>query len=229
MVYQVLELELHQGDRMFFHTRGLGEIQDEQGRAFSEEQLRAALNLSESRALDLERQLEFVRDEAAAYSSRVQVDGYAMLTLEYRRRDRAMAHCVLTAGPEGEQKLLDFLRGQLKANGFTGRRLAEAAVLADELFVLCCQQAEPDARFLAQCAMPEGENLMVLRLKGPMGAKDPLKSAQGDSAARAAEYVVQNTQRVTFESRDSMDVITVTKQLEAEPSGGTAGKQQARR
>ena len=229
VVYQVLELELHQGDRMFFHTRGLGEIQDEQGRAFSEEQLRAALNLSESRALDLERQLEFVRDEAAAYSSRVQVDGYAMLTLEYRRRDRAMAHCVLTAGPEGEQKLLDFLRGQLKANGFTGRRLAEAAVLADELFVLCCQQAEPDARFLAQCAMPEGENLMVLRLKGPMGAKDPLKSAQGDSAARAAEYVVQNTQRVTFESRDSMDVITVTKQLEAEPSGGTAGKHQARR
>lgn len=102
-------------------------------------------------------------------------------------------------------------------------------MLADELFVLCCQQAEPDARFLAQCAMPEGENLMVLRLKGPMGAKDPLKSAQGDSAARAAEYVVQNTQRVTFESRDSMDVITVTKQLEAEPSGGTAGKHQARR
>lgn len=150
-----------------------------------------------------------------------------MLTLEYRRRDRAMAHCVLTAGPEGEQKLLDFLRGQLKANGFTGRRLAEAAVLADELFVLCCQQAEPDARFLAQCAMPEGENLMVLRLKGPMGAKDPLKSAQGDSAVRAAEYVLQNTQRVTFESRDSMDVITVTKQLEAEPSGGTAGKHRA--
>ena len=179
VVYQVLELELHQGDRMFFHTRGLGEIQDEQGRAFSEEQLRAALNLSESRALDLERQLEFVRDEAAAYSSRVQVDGYAMLTLEYRRRDRAMAHCVLTAGPEGEQKLLDFLRGQLKANGFTGRRLAEAAVLADELFVLCCQQAEPDARFLAQCAMPEGENLMVLPAEGPHGGKRPAEVCAG--------------------------------------------------
>ena len=229
VVYQVLDLELHQGDRMFFHTQGLGEIQDQHGKAFSEEQLRAALNLSESRGLDLVRQLEFIRDEAAAYSSRVQVDGYAMLTLEYRRKDRAMAHCVLTAGPEGERKLMNFLRGQLKANGYTGRRQAEAAVLADELFVLCCQQAEPDARFLAQCAIPEGEDLIVLRLKGPMGAKDPLKSAQGDSAARAAEYVVQNTQRVTFESRDSMDVITVTKQLEAEPSGGTAGKHQARR
>ena len=229
VVYQVLDLELHQGDRMFFHTPGLGEIQDQHGKAFSEEQLRAALNLSESRGLDLVRQLEFIRDEAAAYSSRVQVDGYAMLTLEYRRKDRAMAHCVLTAGPEGERKLMSFLRGQLKANGYTGRRQAETAVLADELFVLCCQQAEPDARFLAQCAIPEGEDLIVLRLKGPMGAKDPLKSAQGDSAARAAEYVVQNTQRVTFESRDSMDVITVTKQLEAEPSGGTAGKHQARR
>ena len=224
VVYQVLELELHQGDRMFFHTQGLGEIQDQQGRAFSEEQLRAALNLSESRGLDLVRQLEFIRDEAAAYSSRVQVDGYAMLTLEYRRKDRAMAHCVLTAGPEGERKLMSFLRGQLKANGYTGRRQAETAVLADELFVLCCQQAEPDARFLAQCAIPEGENLIVLRLKGPMGAQNPLESTKGDSAARAAKYITQNAQRVTFESRDGMDVVTLTKKMETEVSERTVEK-----
>ena len=66
VVYQVLELELRQGDRMFFHTRALGEIQNEVGRPFAEEQLRATLNLSQSRGLSVEQQLEFVRDAAGA-------------------------------------------------------------------------------------------------------------------------------------------------------------------
>ena len=229
VVYQVLELELRQGDRMFFHTRALGEIQNEVGRPFAEEQLRATLNLSQSRGLSVEQQLEFVRDAAGAYSWRVQVDGYAMLTLEYRRRDRAMAHCVLSAGQEGERLLLDFLQGQLAANGFTRRQIAETAVLADELFVLCCGQAEPDARFLAQCAVTEETGTVLLKVKGPMGGRNPLENTRGEAAARAAAYILQNTQRVTFDSMDSMDVVTVTRQMEASASDTSRLRQQTRR
>ena len=229
VVYQVLELELRQGDRMFFHTRALGEIQNEVGRPFAEEQLRATLNLSQSRGLSVEQQLEFVRDAAGAYSRRVQVDGYAMLTLEYRRRDRAMAHCVLSAGQEGERLLLDFLQGQLAANGFTRRQIAETAVLADELFVLCCGQAEPDARFLAQCAVTEETGTVLLKVKGPMGGRNPLENTRGEAAARAAAYILQNTQRVTFDSMDSMDVVTVTRQMEASASDTSRLRQQTRR
>lgn len=228
VVYQVLELELRQGDRMFFHTRALGEIQNGAGKAFSEEQLRAALNLSQSRGLGVERQLEFIRDTAGAYSQRLQVDGYAMLSLEYRRRDRAMAHCVLSPGQAGERALLDFLRGQLEANAFTSRQIAEVAVLADELFVLCCAQAEPDARFLAQCAVTVETGTVLLQIKGPMGGKNPLENTRGEVSARAAHYIRQNTQRVVFESLYSMDVITVTRQLDTETHSSNRFKQQVR-
>lgn len=228
VVYQVLELELRQGDRMFFYTRALGEIQNGAGKAFSEEQLRAALNLSQSRGLGVERQLEFIRDTAGAYSQRLQVDGYAMLSLEYRRRDRAMAHCVLSPGQAGERALLDFLRGQLQANAFTSRQIAEVAVLADELFVLCCAQAEPDARFLAQCAVTVETGTVLLQIKGPMGGKNPLENTRGEVSARAAHYIRQNTQRVVFESLYSMDVITVTRQLDTETHSSNRFKQQVR-
>ena len=215
VVYQVLELELRQSDRMFFHTRALGEIRNEAGRSFAEEQLRATLNVSQSRGLDVERQLEFVRDAAGAYSQRVQVDGYAMLALEYRRRDRAMAHCVLQAGPEGERSLTEFLRDQLEANAFTGRQIAQMAVLADELFVLCRGQAPSDARFLVQCAVDQEDGAVLLQFKGPMGGKNPLEDTRGEVAARAAAYIRRHTQRVVFESQDSLDIITVTRPAEA--------------
>ena len=229
VVYQVLELELRQGDRMFFHTQALGEIQNEAGKSFAEDQLRATLNLSQSRGLGVARQLEFIRDAAGAYSQRVQVDGYAMLSLEYRRRDRAMAHCVLLAGAKGERTLLDFLRSQLEANAFTSRQIAEVAVLADELFVLCCGQAEPDARFLAQCAVTEETGTVLLQIKGPMGGKNPLEASRGEVSARAAAYIRANTQRVVFESLDSMDVITVTRLMQADAHSPDKLNQQRRR
>ena len=227
VVYKVSEMELFQGDRMFFYTHGLGEIQNDQGKAFSDKQLRATLNLSESRSLELNRQLEFVRDEAAAYSEQIQVDGYAMLALEYRRQDREMAHRVLTAGPNGEKELIDFLRGQLESNGFQGRKTAEMIVLADELFMLCCRQMEPDARCLVQCTVPEDSGLVVLQLKGSMGAKNPLKAPQGESAVRAAAYITQSAKRVMFESKDGLDIVTLTKQLETKEQ--SAAQKQRRR
>lgn len=229
VVYQVLELELRQGDRMFFHTRALGEIRNERGKPFAEDQLRATLNLSQSRAQGVARQLAFVRDAAGAYSHQVQVDSYAMLALEYRRRDRAMAHCVLPAGQEGERRLLDFLQGQLGANGFTRQQIAEMAVLADELFILCCSQAESDARFLAQCAVTEETGTVLLQVKGPMGGRNPLERTRGEVSARAAAYIRKNTQRVTFEAMDGMDIITVTRQMEAGTSDRSGLKQQMRR
>ena len=140
-----------------------------------------------------------------------------------------MAHCVLTAGQEGERLLLDFLRGQLEANAFTGRQIAETSVLADELFVLCCGQAEPDARFLAQCAVTEENGTVLLQIKGSMGGRDPLEYTRGEAAARAAAYIRQNTQRVVFESLEDMDVITVTRQLTAGSSAQSGSRQQTRR
>ena len=94
-----------------------------------------------------------------------------MLAMEYRRKDRAQAHCSLAPGAAGSAQLASFLQGQLSANGLQKRQMAKLAVLADELLVLCSRYTQPDGRLMAECAVPEGEHLMIFRLKGSMGNK----------------------------------------------------------
>jgi|GEM_PF-1783286 len=53
VVYQIRQVNLFQGDRLFFHTAGLGDIEGEDGKRFAEQKLQATLNLSRSRDLDL--------------------------------------------------------------------------------------------------------------------------------------------------------------------------------
>ena len=214
VVYQAQELELCQGDRIFFHTRGLDEIEDGEGRPFARERLRRALN--ESRSGALEKQLREVGDAGGAYADRLdQVGGYALLALEYRRRDRAQAHCLVTADGTGSRKLLEFLRGQLEANDIEGRSMAVLMVVAEELFALCCRQAGGQGRFMAECAVPAGERLVVLRLKGDTGGANPLERLDGEAARHAADFILQHCDRVLAEHEAGMDTITVVKRLEA--------------
>lgn len=215
VVYQVLELELRQGDRLFFHTEGLDEIAGQDGRTFGEEQLRLTLNERQSRQGDLEVQLRYVSDAGTAYAERSgRIRGYALLGLEYRRRDRAQAHCILTPDAAGNQQLLEFLRGQLSENEVESQRLAEVMVLADELFTLCRRCAAPDSRFLAECAIPAGEDLLVLRLKGDLGGRDPLKDLEGGAACHAVEFLAKHCEQVFFEHGDSVDIVTMVRRIE---------------
>ena len=94
--------------------------------------------------------------------------------------------------------------------------------------MLCCGQAEADARFLVQCAVMAETATVVLQVKGPMGGRDPLEVTRGEAAARAAAFIRQNTHRVTFESIDGMDTVTVTRQMKADGSGHGGLKQQTR-
>ena len=210
VVYQVLELELRQGDRLFFHTGGLDEIQGREGHSFGEEQLRLALNQKQSRQGDLEAQLQYITDSSVAFAQRPgEIRGYALLGLEYRRRDRAQAHCLLTADAAGGRELLKFLQGQLASNQVEERKGALLVVLADELFTLCRRLASEDSHFMAECAIPEGEDLVILRLKGEMGGRDPLKEAEGGAAHHAVEFLTKNCEQVLFERNGSMDIVTL--------------------
>ncbi len=215
VVYQVICLELHQGDRLFFHTGGLDAITDREGTPFSREQLRQTLNQSRNSQGELEQQLAGVSEVGAAYAGQPGlIGGYAMLALEYRRRDKAQAHCLLDAVPAQSGRLKDFLRGQLAANGIFGQRIAALMVAVDELFTLCCRQAAPNSRFLVECAMPQGEALVVLRLKGDMQGEDPLECADGTADAYAADFIRTKCDRVLIEHDDGMDIVTVVKRME---------------
>ena len=215
VVYQVQELELRQGDRLFLHTAGLDEIEGEEGTPFGQEALRMDLNEAALRQEDLEQQLQLVSTAGTAYASRPgQIRAYALLGLEYRRRDRAQAHCLLTPDDAGDRRLQEFLRGQLEANGFQGRELAEVAVLSDELFTLCRRRAAQDGRLMAECAIPPGEDLVILRLKGDLGGRDPLSALEGQAAVHAAEFLRKNCEQILFEQEGPMDIITMVDRVQ---------------
>lgn len=217
VVYQVLEMQLRQGDRLFFHTKGLDEIRNREDTPFGEEQLRLSLNRKESCQGDLEAQLQYIRDSGVAFARRPgDIKGYAMLGLEYRRRDRAQAHCLLTADAAGGETLLRFLREQMAENRIADRQAALLMVLADELFALCRRLAAPDSRFMAECAVPEEGNLVVLRLKGEMDGRNPLDQDSGEADRHAAEFLSKNCEQVLFERSNSMDIVTLVWRFQRE-------------
>ncbi len=214
VVYQVLELELRQGDRLFFHTDGLDQIQNGEGKTFGREQLRLTLNQPESRQADLDSQLQYVISTGGTYANRVnEIGGYALLALEYRRRDQAQAYCVLSAGAEGSRQLSEFLRGQLEANQIRGQQMAELMVVADELLTLCRSVGDPDARFMAECAIPPGEGLAILRLKGTLGGRHPLEGAESEAEKHAAAFIQKTCDQVLFEHGRDLDTVMIVKQM----------------
>ena len=226
VAYREAELELRQGDRLLFRTRGLDGIRDREGKCFGEEQLRMTLNERDSRQGSLEQQLQYVGDAGAAYGGKGRDrEGYVMLALEYRRRDRAQAYCVVTPDAAGGAELTRFLQGQLEANGLDSRSMAKLMVLADELFTLCCRQTEPDSHMMAECAILPEESLAILRLKGDLGGRDPLQEA-GEGATRdAVEFLNRNSEQVLFERSNSMDIVTVVQRLR-EDRGERCGNEQ---
>ena len=165
--------------------------------------------------MELEGLLREAGDAGGAYAGALdQIGGYALMALEYRRRDKAQAHSVLTADAAGGGELLRFLRGQLEANGIRGRRMAALMVVADELFTLCCRQAGGEGWFMAECAIPAGEDLVILRLKGSMGGENPLERLDGDPARHAAEFITEHCDRVLVEHETGLDIVTVGKRLD---------------
>lgn len=229
--YQVEQLELRQGDRLLFHTRGLDEIRDREGIPFAREQLRVALNRKSSRRGELDEQLHLLSAAAGAYAGRpAEIEGYALMALEYRRRDKAQAHCLLSQGAAGSAALTAFLRGQLEANGLRGGQMAQIVVLADEVFTLCCRCAPQDSHIMTECAVPPAEDLLILRFRGDFGGINPLEHLEA-AAENAAVFIRTHCDQLLFEHTAFVDTVTVVKHLgihdQTEKDGGTRDRREA--
>lgn len=221
VVYQAAELELRQGDRLLFHSQGLDKLRSGQGESFAPDGLQLALNEKSIRLAGLPDQLEHLSAAANAFAGRSRAaQGYALMALEYRRRDRAQAHCLLTPDGPGSGELTAFLRGQLEANGIQGGPMARLLVLADELFALCCRRAPRDGRLMAECAIPPGDDLVILRLRGDLGGISPLEQLEDEAAEHAASFIRKHCDRLLFEHTESIDTATVVKRLAAEEREG---------
>lgn len=216
VLYRGLELDLSQGDRLLLRTEGLDAIQGQDGRAFSDGRLRIVLNEKKVREAELAAQLRSVSEAGADYGAGSgKIRGYALLALEYLRRDAAQAHCVVTPDAAGAAELEGFLRGQLQANQIAGRWAAQMLVLGDEAFALCRRGAEPDQRFLAECSVSWEEQTMVLRLNGSLNGRNPL-DGDGEGTRHAVDYIRENCEYVSFEHGASKDTVILVRRLAQE-------------
>ncbi len=214
VAYNAQELDLNQGDRLFFYTAGLAAIQGPEGGTFGKERLRPCLNELRVRQADLEQQLQLVGDDGGAFAVRSgEVGAFALLALEYCRRDRAQAHCLLTGDAAGSTALAEFLQGQLRANRVPQREAAQLLVMGDELFALCRAGGRPDGRFMAEFTVSPEEALMILRIRGAMGGRDPLDIPEGGALRGAADFVRRSCDRILFESGGGGDAVTAVKRV----------------
>ena len=216
VLYRGLELDLSQGDRLLLRTEGLDAIQGQDGRAFSDGRLRIVLNEKKVREAELAAQLRSVSEAGADYGTGSgKIRGYALLALEYLRRDAAQAHCVVTPDAAGAAELEGFLRGQLQANRIAGRWAAQMLVLGDEVFALCRRGAEPDQRFLAECSVSWEEQTMVLRLNGSLNGRNPL-DGDDEGTRHAVDFIRENCEYVSFEHGASKDTVILVRRLAQE-------------
>lgn len=211
VVYQEALIKLGQGDRLFFHTEGLDAALRQNGDPLDKKKLRMALNKKECREAELDRTLSEILAacrEAAGGEAEV---GCAVMALEYSRRDKEQAYCVLTADGGGASLLSAFLREQLEANDIVGREAARMMVLGDELFTLCRRRVNADGRMIAECSVRDGA--AVLRLRADFGGIDPIAEQSGEPSKNAAAFIERNCQHVSFEHGQSQDTVTLVKRV----------------
>ena len=212
--YRTMELQLRQGDRLFLHTAGLGDLPDREGVPFRERELRAVLNRSRTQTRGTQEMLRFVADEAAVYNDGGDAQGYAGLVLEYRKGTRELAHCEGPAVPEYAPEVAAFLKGRFEENGIQPRHYARSAVLVDELFALCCRHCPPDSLVSTECGIaPDGQSVTI-RMSMATGGRNPLETGGDEPGGNAVEFIRSQADYVDFKAGEERDTVTMVCFLE---------------
>ncbi len=213
--YRAIELRLKQGDRLFLHTSGLGDLTNRAGVPFREQAFRAVLNRSRNQARGPEEILLFTAGEAAAYCAQSgDLLGYSALVLEYRKGTRELAHCEVPALPASAPEVAAFLKQKFKENGIQPRHYARTAVLVDELFALCCRRSAPDSMVNTECGIaPDGQSVTI-RMAAATGGADPLTAGGDEAAENAAAFIQNQAYYVAFKAGQERDTVTMVCFLE---------------
>lgn len=208
--YRSMELRFKQGDRIFLHTAGLAALEDRDGTAYGDHQLRADLNISRSKNFSGEELLQFVSDQALAYCEDSSSNaGFALLTLLFCKGDKELAHCDVPARPEYASEVACFLKKQFEDNGIDKRHYAREAVVVDEVFALCCRCAEPDTHVMVECGVAPDAQMVNIRVTAVLGGVDPMEAGDVGSAANAVQFIRSNADYITFKPGTERDTITI--------------------
>jgi len=219
VTYRTMDLRLKQGDRLLFHTNGLGQTVDANGRAYGDQELRSTLNLSTHKKLDPEGVLTFLQTEAAAFCEREQDRlGYAALLLEFRKGDKELAHCEVLSQPANAKEVCEFLKKQFLDNGISQRHCARTVVIVDEIFALCCRRTKAaGSTVMVECGIAPDAQMVNIRVTAMLGGVSPLEGAEEGPDAEAASFIFDQADYVTFkagEDSNERDTLTVVCFLE---------------
>ena len=213
--YRQLLMTLHQGDRLFLYSDGLTGAKNAAGEEFGDERVEKLLNATRAQDPTPTRLLKQVFDEMESFAGTGQKsDDVTMLCLEYQKGDREKAEITLTPQMSQAPELLNFLRGQMTANGVPARCAAQVSVIAEELFSLCCRRSQSGARVTARCEVPPNRPLLRLIFTGELGGTDPFADEKDTAAASAAVFIRKVANSLDYAQTDGEETITVTKKIE---------------
>ncbi|MBQ9346498.1 MAG: SpoIIE family protein phosphatase [Oscillibacter sp.] len=209
--FRTQELRLRQGDRLFLHTAGLGAEQGADGTAFRTQELRSALIRTQGQETTPTTALNMVADRAEQFASMENRLGYAALLLEFRKGDRELSHCRVSPTSDSTPEVMEFLKTRFAENGIQRKHYARIAVLAEELFTLCCRKASPEGVLTVECGVaPDGESVN-LRITGPFQGRNPLRADQENTIdGQSAEFIQEHAEFTRFKKGDTEDRDTVT-------------------
>lgn len=207
--YRERTIRLAQGDRMFFHTAGLSQISGEGGERFGSQRLQAMLNLSRSKNLSPQQLLDHMRGEGKAFARDPRrCGGFSMVAMDYLRRRKELAHCVVDRDRSGAMRVSEFLKEQLAENGFDRRNVAQIVVLADEVFSLCCRR-RTEGLVTVECEVNSDACEVRLRLKSFFAGADPLDVRGGTDTQDALDFIRRSTREISFRKGELQDELTV--------------------
>ncbi len=212
--YRSEKLRLNQGDRMFFYTSDLGELENREREKFREEELQSSLNRSRSKVRSPEDLLRFMQDEASVYcESGKDLLSAAVLALEYKTGSKDYVFTLVRGTPEYASNVTEFLRRALEDRGIPPKDRAKQLLLADELFALCCRVCQGEADIKAACAVFPEEKEIHLRFFAPMGGRNPLEGVENPAGETAANYIRSHTKRTSFEAGTDRDMVEIVSDL----------------
>ena len=207
--YRESTIQLAQGDRMFFHTAGLSQISGEEGEHFGDQRLRSVLNLSRSKNLSPQQLLDYMRGEGKAFARNPRrCGGFSLVAMDYLRRRKELAHCVVERDRSGAMKVSRFLKEQLAENGFDRRTAAQIVVLADEVFSLCCRR-RTEGLVTVECEVGGDASEVTLRLKSFFAGADPLDVRGGTDTEDALAFIRRSAREISFRKGELQDDLTV--------------------
>jgi sigma-B regulation protein RsbU (phosphoserine phosphatase) len=202
------EAKLRQGDVVVCNSPSLLKPAGPGGDAYGVERLRIFLHTGANRALPPEELSRKLLGEVVGYAGGSEnVDCFAVLALEYRKSDRALAEITVSPSADGFAPVRSFLKTQMtEENGIGGAKYAVAAVAAEELFVLAAGRSPEDADITVRCGVVGGRVEIGVSYEGELA--DPLSNPTR-SQRDALSFIEKHVTKLAYSDDGSRNILTM--------------------